>query len=73
MLLAISDICADLGEASLGTRGERRFMWRHMRRFLSSQNAAALCAFAGKLEPNFSFSLHGLTVCFLSGARAISR
>jgi hypothetical protein len=33
-LLAISDICVDLGEASLGKHGDRRFMWRHTRHFL---------------------------------------
>jgi hypothetical protein len=27
MLLAISDICADMGEASLGARAKRKFMW----------------------------------------------
>jgi hypothetical protein len=44
MLLAISDICADMGEAFTGKRAGRKFMWRHTWRFLSPRNAAALYA-----------------------------
>jgi hypothetical protein len=56
MLLAISDICAHLGEAFTGKSAGRKFMWRHMGHFLSPKNTAALRAFAFKLQPNFSFS-----------------
>jgi hypothetical protein len=73
MLLAISDIDADMGEASLGTRAKGKFMWRHACRFLSSQTTAALCASDTRSEPNFSFSPRAPAVCFRTGRNAISR
>jgi hypothetical protein len=73
MLLAISDIYADMGEASLGTRANRKFMWRHKRCFLSPLNAAAVYAFNAGSEPNFSFLLHALAVCFPGTRKTISR
>jgi hypothetical protein len=53
LVLAISDICADVGEAFLGTTSKRKFVWRQMRRFLSSENTAGLYAFDARSEPNF--------------------
>ncbi|MBV9560065.1 MAG: hypothetical protein JOY90_06320 [Bradyrhizobium sp.] len=34
MLLAISDICTDVGEAFTSERAGRKFVWRRMRHFL---------------------------------------
>jgi hypothetical protein len=34
-----------MGEAFLGTRAKRKFMWRHERCFLSPLNAAGVYAF----------------------------
>jgi hypothetical protein len=72
MLLAISDICADGGEAFTGKSAGRKFVWRHKRRFLSPQNTAALYAPDRRLEPNFSFSFDAAAAHFLAGRRDIS-
>jgi hypothetical protein len=55
MLLAISDICADLGEAFPVESTRRKFMWRRIGHFFSSPNAAMRCVCEVGSEPNFLF------------------
>jgi hypothetical protein len=57
LIVAISDICVDMGEASPGTGAGRKFMWRQPSCFLSQLNAALSLSLPQR-GSRFFFSLH---------------